>query len=140
MSDELISLKTAKLAKRKGLSNRVRGRFVYNLSIKKHISYPDYGESFDIHGQDIWQPSQTFVKRWLREEHHIEVESIFIEDLFRRLHEKSHDKKCLDYRWIIITNTDDPERVYNKFYANNTFKTYEEALEIGLQVALNLLP
>ena len=141
MKEQLVSLKTAKLAKKKGFD--VVCDYVYDISDKKdpiitrnqvglgNLSY--FGDRF------IEGPSQSFLQKWLREEKNVVVEVTFNSSLFRRLYEAAHKKTSLNYHWIIFTNTSDPEFVYSNFYSDDTFETYEEALEEGLQRALKMV-
>lgn len=39
----------------------------------------------------------------------------------------------------MFTNTNDPEFMYEKFYSDDTFTTYEQALEQGLERGLKLI-
>lgn len=151
--EDVVSLKTAKLAKKRGFNEL--STHVYTIgfkSIKEDKTPRKFGnyEENDKLLQPIvlgkgqlhlaLAPSQSTLQKWLREKHHLVVEPCFNESLYRRLHERAHNKKCLNYHWTIITNTDDPEHIHNKFYSDDTFETYEQALEAGLLKALNLIP
>lgn len=139
MDEILASVKTAKLAKKK--------KFDWNC----HLYYGPDGEYYG-HPRNVGSntnsefpnficsaPTQSHLQKWLREKHHLVVEPCFNESLYRRLHERAHNKKSLNYHWTIITNTDDPEHIYNKFYSDDTFETYEEALEVGINKALKMI-
>ena len=99
-----------------------------------------------ISRDNLIQPNETYypmwlyeVQKWLRETHNIVVEINFNDGLFRRLHEVAHKKKSLDYHWVMFTNTNDTEFMYEKFYSDDTFTTYEQALEQGLERGLKLI-
>ena len=66
-----------------------------------------------------------FIQKWLREEHHIIVEPLIFNKGFLE-----NDKFC--YQWRVYDNTED-------WFTGLEFKTYEEALEMGLQEALKLI-
>lgn len=65
------------------------------------------------------------LQKWLREVHKIVVESIVFDKGFLE-----NDKFC--YQWRVYDNTED-------WFTGLEFKTYEEALEVGLQEALKLI-
>jgi hypothetical protein len=133
MKEQLVSLKTARSAKKQGFKERCHYFFNEGSGWKIQEDY--------ILRQDktIEAPTQSFLQKWLREEKNVVVEVTFNSSLFRRLHEAAHKKTSLNYHWIIFTNTSDPEFVYNNFYSDDTFETYEEALEQALQQALKMI-
>ena len=114
MEDQLISFKTAKLAKEKGF---------YIEDQNNHI--PRYN-----------LPTQSLLQKWLRELH-----NCFIEVGIHSPENKYFTKRNLRYFVKInyygknfnIEMTDDED------YLKINIKTYEEALEIGLQEALKLI-
>ncbi len=134
MKEQVVNLKTAKLAKSKR----------FNIETNT-VDYMLNGNYIGERGACISctkyvpAPTQSLLQKWLREEKNIVVEVNFNDSLFRRLHEAAHKKISLNYHWVIFTNTPDPQFIYNKFYSDDTFETYEEALEQCLQKALKMI-
>ena len=132
MEDTRITFETARLAKEKGFfqeTNRLeipyynyKGEFKGDVSdwrIRKYIRGED---TSDI--EFISAPTQSLLAKWLREQHNIYVTSqIGNLDFINTYH---YEIRYIDK---------------NKFMCkvNGNFKTYEEALEIGLQKALKLI-
>ena len=140
MNDQKVSYKTAKLAKDKGFKMENHFGFVtklYRKTTKTLISYWKTGRSklSDL----VYAPTQTELRKWLREVHFLEVEPQLNDSLYRKLHKRGRNKKCLNYHWTIITNINDKEFVFNKFYSEDTYKTFEEALEAGMYKALQTI-
>ena len=132
MEDTRVTFETAKLAKEKGFfqeTNRLeipyynyKGEFKGDVSdwrIRKYIRGED---TSDI--EFVSAPTQSLLAKWLREQHNIYVTSqIGNLDFINTYH---YEIRYIDK---------------NKFMCkvNGNFKTYEEALEIGLQKALKLI-
>ena len=123
MEDTLIKFETAKLAKEKLFpqSRKAKGKFrddgsTENLGIG--------GAMIDTCKEWYERPTQSLLAKWLRERYNIHVTSqIGNLDFINTYH---YEIRYVDK---------------NKFMCkvNGNFKTYEEALEIGLQKALNLI-
>ncbi len=111
ISDTLISFETAKLAKEKGFIIPTLCYFRYDEKQCKG-SLLDWNEDVGFYSR----PTQSLLQKWLREVHKINVYCMSCE----------HDESL----W------------YNNIASHNPvfIGTYEEALEIGLQEGLNLLP
>lgn len=76
-------------------------------------------------GNEEWDevyPTQSLLQKWLREEHNIKVESLF-------------NTLSNDYYINIVYNENN---ILRRFIG--TYKTYEQALEVGLYEALKLIP
>ena len=132
MEDTRVTFETAKLAKEKGFFQETsrleipyynyKGEFKGDVSdwrIRKYIRGED---TSDI--EFVSAPTQSLLAKWLREEHNIHVTSqIGNLDFINTYH---YEIRYIDK---------------NKFMCkvNGNFKTYEEALEIGLQEALKLI-
>jgi hypothetical protein len=84
-------------------------------------------------------PTQSLLKKWLREVHNLDVDSKLNTHLFRKLFEAGHKKKSLNYHWVITTNINDEEFFFESFVSDTTYLTYEEALEKGLHESLKLI-
>ena len=113
MKEELITYDTAVLAKEKGFN--IYGFQNYNR--RGNLKHRMMGVA------EYPAPTQALLQRWLREEHKILVESLYsysANDYIPKV------GKLNEYQDYII-------------YTNMSFKTYEEALEIGLQEALKLI-
>jgi hypothetical protein len=137
MKDELISFETAKLAKEKGFNRKTQ--FCYDEKGRKCYIGAYVVESLsDLTGKARYNsyqaPTQSLLQRWLREVHGIYVtanpSNIKIDKKCAcvwRGYINYHTIKCLDYvpdGKIAVTSSD---------------KTYEQALEAGLQEALKLI-
>lgn len=122
MEEELITFETAKLAKEKGFDVPVKSYFYDGdtgtniLREEKHSYYKNYN------GVDLCYsiPTQSLLQKWLREKHKICME---MEEYY---------------------NLNDTKLGWYAKYRKPKFnclrgKTYEEALEKGLQEALKLI-
>ena len=125
MEDTRITFETAKLAKEKRFPQEPNRRKVpyYNYKgefngdvtdfLRKYLREEDTSEV-----ESISAPTQSLLAKWLREEHNI--------------HLIAYKNVNIDgYDWCFIT-TDGITNI-------NSYKTYEEAYEIGLQEALKLI-
>lgn len=133
MKEQLISLKTAKLAKKQGFRERCHYFFNEGSGWKVQEDYMLRQDKI------IEAPSQSFLQKWLREEKDILVEVTFSNRLSRKLYEAAHEKPSLNFSWKIYTSIKDSEHIFNEFWSDGTFETYEEALEEGLQKALKMV-
>lgn len=123
MTDKLISFETAKLAKEKGFNIPVNGVYVDNgtLSFARDNDETDYNWN---KRKGYSAPTQSLLQKWLREQYGIHILiRITIYDTFTG--------------WILnpMFRNGSAERVIK----TKGFKTYEEALEVGLQEALKLI-
>ena len=132
MEDTRVTFETAKLAKGKGFpqeTNRLeipyynyKGEFKGDVSDWRIRKYIRGENTSDI--EFVSAPTQSLLAKWLREQHNIYVTSqIGNLDFINTYH--------YEIRYI------DKNKFTCKVKGN--FKTYEEALEIGLQKALNLI-
>ncbi len=130
MKEQLITFETAKLAKEKGFDD-VR---------TNHLPYMLEGDGEGCIGASIYCKvyanccTQSFLQKWLREVHNLYVESY---------HDLTSDGKSIQYytSWGFLQQKDiDGNQNVNGWYDEyNNYKTYEEALEVGLQEALKLI-
>ena len=157
MTDQLISYKTAKLAKEKKFDipcqfffikryNNTKGWYVDNEYQKiESDDFIDFEDNInDYNNTDkkyviCSAPTQSLLQRWLREKHEIHVNPICICNFFNkqplmgyvysleRFVNRVHDGISYD-RDQIHALGDEP-----------VFNTYEEALEEGLFQSLNLV-
>ena len=137
MKEELISYQTAKLANLKG--------FDPNVKLKKNTHYSDLTESLDSLGaggavvvHHYYAATQSLLQKWLRDSHGIYVDTY---------HDLTRDHKGVQYytNWGFMNNPESDkikyggQRIDGGYDEDGDWKTYEEALEIGLQKALKLL-
>ena len=142
-----IDLETAKLAKEKGFDNLTDGVWANfdnpegtgEKSLHTSEGYLSNRE-FDK-GLACTAPYQEELKKWLRDNHDLIVESTFATDLGRRLFERSHpDKESSNYKYTIIHVVDYEDEIFEHFAdPDEMFDTYEDALEVGLQRALKII-
>lgn len=111
MKEQLISFDTAKLAKEKGFNIWTEYQYVErngNIIVSKdHISEIDEPA-----------PTQSLLQKWLREVHNIHIE----------IRKEWEDGIYLGFEYLIEEEDGNTQGL--------TYKTYEEALEVGLYQAL----
>ena len=124
MDEQLISFETAKLAKEKGF--KIPTPVMYKGNEKSYGHNNEWGideqrldGKFPYRNQQWYSiPTQSLLAKWLREEHNIHLIA------YKNINIDGYD-------WCFIT-TDGITNI-------NSYKTYEEAYEIGLQEALKLI-
>lgn len=126
MNDQLITKETAVLAKEKG------------FNLKSDKGYYKHGSEKDFTVLLLWEdsepnepefghaPTQSLLQRWLREIHNISIE-VFSLSYHNKIQFTMNIKKLNKSEIKILSKN------------NYHFETYEEALEFGLQKALELL-
>ena len=115
MEDKLVSLETAKLAKKKEFNEICQ--YYYEI-LDKPISLQKMSCSNAEGYKQPTAPTQSLLQKWLREKHNIHLIA------YKNINIDGYD-------WCYIT-TDGITNI-------NSYKTYEEALEAGLQEALKLI-
>jgi len=129
MKETLVSFNIAELAKEKGFNEECR--FHYEVESKEstfNIEYEPFRNSEIINGYGklkypmISAPTHGLLQKWLREDHNIDVVAIPVR--FTGYLE-------IGYYTYMVCGTQ-PMKNYR-------FDTYEEALELGLVEALNLI-
>ena len=137
MEDTLINFETAKLAKEKGFDEKVyreydKSGYLRCTSKSADVVLGPYDEL--LKSTEYPAPTQSLLQRWLREVHNIYVESY---------HDLTSDGTKIQFytSWGFLQQKDkNGNRNVNGWYDEyNDWKTYEEALEIGLQEGLKLL-
>ena len=125
MEDTRINFETAKLSKEKGFPQEpnklkipyynYKGEFNGDVTdfLRKYLREED---TSDV--ESVSAPTQSLLAKWLREEHNIHLIA------YKNINIDGYD-------WCFIT-TDGITNI-------NSYKTYEEAYEIGLQEALKLI-
>lgn len=146
MTEELISFPTAKLAKEKGFNLIVKNYYYPEAygTIIPIINDHDINVNINAHESNAYYsaPTQSLLQRWLREVHKISI-NIFYERgnwyyiLFKLPNSedilKSKDESNQDADLYL-----DDERITDEWFTQEN-KSYEKALEIGLQEALKLI-
>ena len=118
MEDTLITFETAKLAKKKGFKEGSRKGYLPNGEIGiSHYASLCHNDKED-YPTKYAAPTQSLLAKWLREENNIHLIA------YKNINIDGYD-------WCYIT-TDGITNI-------NSYKTYEEALEDGLQAALKLI-
>lgn len=115
MEDKLVSLETAKLAKKKEFNEICQ--YYYEI-LDKPITLQKMSCSNAEGYKQPTAPTQSVLQKWLREKHNIHLIA------YKNINIDGYD-------WCYIT-TDGITNI-------NSYKTYEEALEAGLQEALKLI-
>ena len=134
MEENFISFKTAKLAKKKGFDLYQTFGFETSLynKIGSHNFYANFGVMFSGLGEGyISAPTQSFLQKWLRENHNLVVWAYPI--LFTHNGEELERRK-FDYFYQIV------HKGITQYFSNSRdeYATYELALEAGLEKALTL--
>ena len=115
IEEEYISFETAKLAKEKGLDIPTR----YGFSERRSLVRVDTSDNWNQDKELYSRPTQSLLARWLREKHKMIVSCVF-----------NYETKMWTY---FIGNYNNPISKSSKEY-----NFYEDAMEAGLQEALNL--
>lgn len=126
MQEQLVSFKTAKLAKEKGLNQPLISTVsFFNKEGEKRFLPHSIDDAQDVlRDGNIYAPTQSLLQRWLREEKGLHIE-ILLSD--------NSPWKQFYYRTMKVGQYFTLS--HNGFYAN----TYEEVLEEGLLDALSLI-
>lgn len=117
MKDELITFKTAVLAKEKGFNEVCQKSYIGTPAVQ--TSDINHKNTDYIHRCSA--PTQSLLQRWLREVHNIFVSC-------------SYDHIKCDGTYFIWYGV-----MAKSCDSEHGFKSYEEALEAGLQEALKLI-
>jgi hypothetical protein len=131
MKDQLISFETAKLAKGKGFPQNQYEAAKDNSS----AYYPEFIDGtgnislnhalFNIQYCLAIAPTQSLLQKWLREKRKLIILPLFNENT-EEYYCRCVCKETTGFEYYLVTYSEK--------------KTYEEALEIGLQEALKLIP
>lgn len=126
MEEQLITFETAKLAKEKKAILKTNIAYVYRNVEHQNISYKGILTAAPLLC-DIPAPTQSLLQKWLREVYNLHVN--VTEHIFNQYGFEIRLKTDCVHYWNCssFTNT--------KYF----YESYEEALEIGLQEALQLI-
>lgn len=126
MEEQLISFETAKLAKEKGFKVKCNLYYSKSGAIKQRA----------IKEVRIEAPTQSFLQKWLREEHKLEIcvfKAVTRSEEYYITMLSDFNSGYMDFKYI-------EEGVFivdQKYFTD--FPSYEEALEKGLYEALKLI-
>jgi hypothetical protein len=131
MRDDVILFETAKLARDKGFKVPCDGRYFWEhkwqLSLKGAVKCSNDSDIKDRSKVSYCAPTQSLIQKWLRDEFKIYVTISSLEDGEAILFDYAIKQKSPIFGFSNIrVNSDE-------------FKTYEEALETGIEKALNLI-
>jgi len=134
MEEQLITFKTAKLAKDKGFDEPVLAIYSGN-----QLGYIQEGDKLFRkwnHCRDATYsaPTQSLLQKWLREKHTIDI---CIES-YRKHSTKVYGQQVF-YGEFIPTDTGFIRKTARKNSVFIAFLSYEEAFEVGLQEGLKLI-
>ena len=148
MKDEIVTLETAKLLKEKKFDVLVQGSYTQYLTTQIDPEYPEGGGPFgwtkgevemssgyfrnNDKGGDFSNkkytmyaaPTQSLVQKWLREVHNIQV----------YCYSSAKNGKGIYRDYVVHVN----EMSINDA-RDEEFQTYEAAMEVGLQVSLEMI-
>lgn len=123
MTEELVTLETAKLLKEKGFNEYCKNVIDINNILRETL----YRTNSDLPKQCFSLPTQSIAQKWLRETKNLHIE------IYR---------SAVGYGYAIVKadngtwQEDDDSRGPND---GGLWDTYEEALEAGIQEALKLI-
>lgn len=131
MKEQLINFQTAKLAKEKGFNIKTKSWYDENFSTieQSYIFFTNETVGLRV-GEKCNQekinyaPTQYLLQKWLREKHKIHVYII-----------PFSCSKPQEFEYAVFTLN----KSYGEIKQIDSFLKYEEALEIGLQKALELI-
>ena len=128
MKEQLISFETAKLAKEKGFN--IPSNKMYAIGKDKYMLTSNRVPLKNV----THAPTQSLLQKWLREEHHIDITVIINWIDGNRIYYVGlsyiNSENEIDI-WFSIDGTKNKSKI--------EYKTYEEALEVGLQEAVNTI-
>ncbi len=157
MEEQLINFETAKLAKEKGFNER--GHYFYKVKSEndielygctkkqligfkgyKPIYYKvnDYHTNKEKYNAKLYRcsaPTQSLLQKWLREKYNIEINITRMPPEAIKSSFNKGNKRIKKYNMWVWSLNGNP-RIENPLLF---FDNYEEALEIGLQEALQTL-
>ena len=127
MTEELVTLKTAKILKEKGFNEFCKDIINDNGKLMETV----YRTNNDLPKSFYSCPTQSIAQKWLRE---IRGVSVYVEPVIGKRWKLSF---C-DFN-VPTEESDWMENEINKGNGYKVYVTYEEALEAGIQEALMLI-
>lgn len=134
MTEELVTLETAKLLKEKGFNEYCKNVIDIDNILRETL----YRTNDDLPKQCFSLPTQSLAQKWLRETKNLHVLSIpKVVESYNKIGEVVKTEVEF-YYWDIYIVGDRHKHIVQDFVTNQ-FSTYEEALEAGIQRALELI-
>lgn len=135
MIEEIVKYETAIVAKTKKFNVLVNDAYFLHADGKITLGMSNFDEP--IHGE-IKAPAQSLLQRWLRETHNIDIEvtrdsEVHYQDETRWI------VKALNWNDIKVKNFSIAQLKFPDTSHHTDFKSYEEALEKGLEEALKFI-
>jgi hypothetical protein len=131
MEEKLVLFETAKLLKEKGFRESVHAYYDINDGYKKGYALC-YHETRSEEDLDLMlAPTLSLAQQWLREVHKVDIQILRNKPGYDEYRVEIYKTSNLDTYFFGSIKEDDE---YIKW-----FKFYEEALEAGLEYALNLI-
>lgn len=127
MKEKRIEFATAKLAKEKGFDIET-----YELDYMVDGNYPEKQGACVSCTTYIKCSTQTLLQKWLREVHNIDV-SPYVIEMESNNRTLSQDLETKEYHYHLWKDG------IKEWAIGRSYKTYEDALETGLQEALKLI-
>ena len=141
MEEQLITFETAKLAKKKGFNENIAHLYLNNGESDYDYDWlrknSNLNSAFDD-GAICTAPTQSLLQKWLRETHNIDVEVIRDSEVHYR-DETRWIVKTLNWNDIKIKDFPIAQLKFPDTSHHTDFKSYEEALEKGLEEALKFI-
>lgn len=140
MTEELVTLETAKLLKEKGFDWKCERTIDCDKIARRYDRPQDISCCTEIDGElvEFLCPTLYVAQKWLRETENIHVLSIpKIAHSYNNFGETVNTEVAF-YYWDIYIVGDRHKHIVQDFVINQ-FSTYEEALEDGIQEALKLI-
>ena len=146
MQEQIITFETAKLVKEKGFNIPVIKYYTpkgycsesegYQTERLEESNWNNGMGSYPTLSKDVCcsAPTQSLLQKWLREVHQLYVEVQVDQTTYPKFH--------FEVTRFIGNPKDLSEREWgweSKYHAEYLYRTYEEALEEGLQIALKLI-
>jgi len=135
MTEELVTLETAKLLKEKGFNEYCK----YVISDKGLMMETIFRTSKDLPKSFYSCPMQSIAQRWLRENKNLHVLSTpKVVESYNKIGEVVKTEVEFYYWDIYVVGSNKHKHIIQNCFTNQ-FNTYEEALEAGIQEALKLI-
>jgi len=120
MREERINFETAKLARERGFNIPCQAEYFSKVKSEYSITISTQNWNSDLYPNCYSAPTQSLLQKWLREEHNLKI----------GVNTPFNGSK--DYQVSFPVNKID-------WYNSDYYRTYEQALEKGLQEALKLI-
>lgn len=141
MLDQIVKFNNAVLAYNNGFDIPVLDCYNENGEIGDnedliYINYNKWAKTIGSNQNLYSAPSQTLLQKWLREKHQIEVK------VWAEYYPTGINWCVQSLQWDLTLDPKTTDLIKNGTFCfgdNGEFKTYEEALELGLEEALKMI-